>query len=34
MIAVGLAVAEPAPPAPIAVTVSEITEPISPGEVV
>ena len=34
MIAVGAAVAEPAPPLPIAVTVSEITEPMSPGEVV
>ena len=34
IVAVGFAVAEPAPPLPIAVTVSEITEPMSPGEVV
>ena len=32
--AVGAEVAEPAPPAPIAVTVSEIVEPMSPGVVV
>src|SRR4051812_17874256 len=34
IVVVGLAVAEAAPPLPIAVTVSEMTEPISPGEVV
>ena len=34
IVAVGAAVAEPAPPLPIAVTVSEITKPMSPGVVV
>ncbi len=34
MIAVGAEVLEPAPPLPIAVTVNEITKPMSPGLVV